>query len=258
MIDSAIQAQLRAEYNPEGSLLRKGQLRMLEILKCVDNVCRRHNIPYWLSSGTLLGAIRHEGFIPWDDDLDIEMLREDYIKLIPILKNELPSNLILQDKNVEDIYPHLFVKVRDKNSLIEESTKFNFKNQGVFIDIFPLEKSYYPLFIFSSKLYNNLCFKFSGIPKIFKFNMNVLENIIYPFFRLISKLNKSQILRHTYGMSFYKEREISEIFPLIEYKFEDSYFYIPHNYHNYLSRLFGDYMRIPDKKHYHGAIKQID
>ena len=66
--------ELRQRYNPEGSLLRRHQLRMLEILKEIDRICQKHRIDYWLSSGTLLGAVRHGGFIPWDDDLDIEMV----------------------------------------------------------------------------------------------------------------------------------------------------------------------------------------
>ena len=77
MIDATIQQQLRERFNPEGSMLRKQQQRMLEILLHIDEVCTEHNIKYWLSSGTLLGAVRHGGFIPWDDDLDIEMLKED-------------------------------------------------------------------------------------------------------------------------------------------------------------------------------------
>ena len=68
------QAALRQRFNPDGSLLRRQQMRMLELLIEVDRICKKHNIKYWLGSGTLIGAARHKGFIPWDDDLDIEML----------------------------------------------------------------------------------------------------------------------------------------------------------------------------------------
>lgn len=257
MIDSELQAQYRAQYNPDGSLLRKGQLRMLDILKCVDSICRKYNIPYWLSSGTLLGAVRHGGFIPWDDDLDIEMLREDYNKLLPILKNELPSDYILQDNKNENFYPHLFVKVRDLKSEIKESDKFSFKYQGVFIDIFPLEKSFYSLFYISSKLYNIFCYRFCNVKKVFKFNLYVLNHVIFPIFRFISKFNNSQTLRHTYGMNFFKERKKNEIFPLVEIQFEDSFFFAPNNYEAYLTRMFGEYMKIPTNKVFHGSIKWI-
>ena len=86
--------ELRKRFNPEGSMLRRQQMRMLEILLEVDRICKKHDIPYWLSSGTLIGAMRHDGFIPWDDDLDIEMLRSDYLRLMEVLPKELPDWLI--------------------------------------------------------------------------------------------------------------------------------------------------------------------
>ena len=86
-------SELRKRFNPDGSLLRRQQLRMLELLEVIDVICRKHQIPYWLSSGTLIGAARHKGFIPWDDDLDIEMLRSDYLRLLKVLPQELPDNL---------------------------------------------------------------------------------------------------------------------------------------------------------------------
>ena len=67
-----MEGDLRQRFNPEGSVLRQHQLRMLELLKVIDCICKKHDIPYWLSSGTLIGAARHKGFIPWDDDLDID------------------------------------------------------------------------------------------------------------------------------------------------------------------------------------------
>lgn len=74
MISDTENEKLREKFNPDGSTLRRQQLRMIELLDYVDSVCKENNIKYWISSGTLLGAVRHEGFIPWDDDLDIEML----------------------------------------------------------------------------------------------------------------------------------------------------------------------------------------
>ena len=90
---------LRERFNPEGSLLRRMQHRMTEMLGEIDKICRRHNLKYWLCSGTLLGCVRHGGYIPWDDDLDIEMLREDYEKLLKILPEELP---VVSSSNSDD------------------------------------------------------------------------------------------------------------------------------------------------------------
>ena len=88
MITDTLQYELRERYNPNGSTLRRQQLRMFEMLQYIDTVCKNHGIRYWLCSGTLLGAVRHGGFIPWDDDVDIEMLREDYRKFVKVMATE--------------------------------------------------------------------------------------------------------------------------------------------------------------------------
>ncbi|MDR3287625.1 MAG: LicD family protein, partial [Prevotellaceae bacterium] len=86
-----------SKYNGEGTTLRKAQLRMLDILIEVDRICRKHNIQYWLDFGTLLGAVRHNGFIPWDDDVDISVMRKDRKRLKKMLVTELPANLKFQE-----------------------------------------------------------------------------------------------------------------------------------------------------------------
>ena len=131
--------ELKQKYNPEGSILRRHQMRMLEMLETIDAICKKHHIPYWLSSGTLLGAARHKGFIPWDDDLDIELLRKDYLKLMEILPQELPDNLVLQNNETDPNYIFIFAKVRDRNSYMEEYGSYDriFKERGIYIDIFP-------------------------------------------------------------------------------------------------------------------------
>ena len=80
MIDASLQEKLRSQYNPDDSPLRTLQLQMLDILIEFDRICKKHNIRYWLDAGTLLGAVRHGGFIPWDDDLDFFMTPDNYEK----------------------------------------------------------------------------------------------------------------------------------------------------------------------------------
>ena len=135
------QAELRERFNPDGSLLRNHQLRMLEMLKYIDGVCKKHNISYWLSSGTLLGAVRHGGFIPWDDDLDIEMLRKDYLKLIKVLGREIDSKYALQTHKTDIHYLYPFGKLRVLHSGIKETHDADifYKYKGVYVDLFPLE-----------------------------------------------------------------------------------------------------------------------
>ena len=130
-------SELRKRFNPDGSLLRRQQLRMLELLEVIDVICRKHQIPYWLSSGTLIGAARHKGFIPWDDDLDIEMLRSDYLRLLKVLPQELPDNLALQTNETDPNYIFIYGKLRDKDSHLEETNSYDriFYYTGIYIDI---------------------------------------------------------------------------------------------------------------------------
>src|SRR5215213_7702049 len=97
-----------SHYNPEGSVLRKAQMRMLEILDVFDAICRKHSINYWLACGTSLGARRHGGFIPWDDDLDVAVLQSDFKRILSILKEELPENLQVHSRETDEKFTFYF------------------------------------------------------------------------------------------------------------------------------------------------------
>ena len=101
MIDIIMSKELKYKYNPEGSILRKQQMVMLHILENVAKICDDNNIDYWLSSGTLLGAYRHGGFIPWDDDLDIMILRKDLKRFREVMIKSLPADMVLQDHSTD-------------------------------------------------------------------------------------------------------------------------------------------------------------
>lgn len=111
----------------------------LEILELFDNICRNNNLKYYAAYGTLLGAIRHEGMIPWDDDIDVYMFRDDYNRFLSIAKDSLSEPYELQNAyNCDHFWP--FSKIRNKNTTAIEFTNYpkDF-NQGIFIDIFPLD-----------------------------------------------------------------------------------------------------------------------
>lgn len=261
MIDVLEQEKLRTRFNPDGSILRQHQLRMLEMLKYIDNVCSQHDIKYWLSSGTLLGAVRHGGFIPWDDDVDIEMSRKDYIKLINILKYDIKEGYALQVHSTDKNFFWPFAKIRDLNSVIVEPTKngrekgTNYKYKGIYIDIFQLERNCVPLMKISER-YMAVIHKLSefkndnlGIKYTFE---NILfycfKWLIVPFFRLLAALFASkEKIYHTFGVPFFKCRIINDVFPLGEIYFEGFKFNSPNDSHSYLKRIYGEnYMLLPE------------
>ena len=102
------------ELKPATGELRKSQLVCIEMLKRIKKICDKNNLKYWLDSGTLLGAVRHKGFIPWDNDIDICMLREDYDKILPLLKIEFESdeNFYVRERDLK--LNNFQIKIRDK------------------------------------------------------------------------------------------------------------------------------------------------
>ena len=118
MIDRQTQQELRAKYNPDGSELRRLQLHMLDILVEFDRVCRKNNIDYWLEYGTLIGAARHGGFIPWDDDLDVTLLKKDRKKLIEALKKDLQPPYYFIDADSKEGDTRRWCKIRNDKVMI--------------------------------------------------------------------------------------------------------------------------------------------
>lgn len=259
MIDINIHEELRAKYNPEGSDLRKLQYRLLEMLDFIDDICKKNDIKYWLSSGTCLGAVRHGGFIPWDDDLDIEMMREDYEKFEKVFKET--EFFALQTYKNEPFYTQPFAKLRDKRTYYEEGNRGRisklYRYNGIFLDIFILEKS--PYWAAES------CHVALGTIRHMSFHMR--DNIFYRFvFKIIKmivfsyvsimkkKFTKSDgdVLRHTCGTGCHKNiRMRKDIFPLSAISFEGNTYPIPGNVNEYLHRMFGDYMSLPKNIHTH-------
>lgn len=242
---------LRAQYSPDGSTLRNAQLRMLDILKVVDEICRRHNLGYWLTCATLLGAVRHGGFVPWDDDLDIAMMRDDYLKLMEILPRELPDNLELQNDVTEPGYVYMYCKVRDRNSNIRETCDVNkkFRDQGLFIDIFPMEESSFALCKIAAPLFNRMVFDVA-LRKgtdcgLYKFNRKFLLGFLFPVFRALSVFAPKGRIHHTFGVNFLQEKTREMIFPLGKVTFEGIEFCAPKDPDAYLTKHFGDYMSLP-------------
>ena len=254
MIDAELQKELRRRYNPDGSNLRKRQLRMLEILDYVDRVCNENGIIYWLSSGTCLGAVRHGGFIPWDDDLDIELLEKDYKRLLTAITADKDCPYILHNHRSDKNFVLPFSKLRDPNSILNEENGLDkdFKYRGIYIDIFPLIPSGQKWCSAVGKKLMLVCIYLTKIKNqkiksaLRKGLYNFLDSVIFPTLRSITRLKSKDQLRHQIGNPFLKARFYNDIFPLKRLDFEGRSFPIPRDPDAYLTKLYNDYNRLPD------------
>lgn len=256
--------------------LRKTQLVMLRILKIVDYICREHNIRYWLDGGTLLGAIRHKGFIPWDDDLDIVMPREDFERFTQMAKEGLPDDLFLQTPATEPgyiLHGKPSAKIRDKYSrIVEINVNHCNYHQGIFIDIVPIDKfkqSFWggQLDRFLKTLYRYLCSFYNAYDTGQKNNKNFFRKIasrlkyalplkwmLDRYVRILNcRTKRNNSLKDHYLMGYCLEVpwrriwKLDEIFPLQQVQFEDASFFAPNNWDSVLRQFYGDYMKLPDE-----------
>lgn len=128
-------------FNTDKPEVAAAQRIMLEMLIEVHKICEQHNIRYWLDAGTLLGAVREGGFIPWDDDLDISMPREDYKRFLKVAQQYLPKDMFLQTTETDNAFPMSFAKIRKLGTELIETGESGEEPycHGVFIDIFPYD-----------------------------------------------------------------------------------------------------------------------
>jgi lipopolysaccharide cholinephosphotransferase len=272
------------DYVDEKNLqLNKLHACLLTIAREIKRICEKNGIQYFLIGGTLLGSVRHGDIIPWDDDLDIGFLRDDYEKFIKVCKNDLTGQFFLCSTETVDSYGLPYAKIMLKDTTFQEETRSDELHQGIFVDIFPIDvmpdgkvqqflQRLMLKFLIVLLLYKcNYKINLSGIKKLLAFFIHLFaflpkENIVKKLYKCQTKYNINSTGRYyinlgssyTYGKEIFpKECLIS---PLQRKHLGETEFTIPNKPDKVLSILYGEYMKLPpeDKRIMRHAIGDID
>ena len=255
--------------------IRKYQLAQLELMKMVDELCSKLNLTYYMIGGTLLGAVRHGGFIPWDPDIDIAMPREDYEKMREYWANNPSDRYFYQHYSTERNHysPHALIRI--KNSHVELGTQeigFKPAYDGIYLDIFPLDnppesKRLQEKQMKRIKRIRNIIYLKSGC--VYKENNFIVRLIKRTISVLLTPVSfRRQNMRLDMAMQEYNssasEYLVSmashysywkQLMPKTVYgtpkriNFEGLLLAAPAETENYLTRLYGDYMKLPSEEH---------
>lgn len=246
----------------------------IEIMKIVHDICENENIKYFLMYGTLIGAVRHSDFIPWDDDLDIAMDRYNYEKFIKCFdkySTKFPHLKLFEPRFNRD-YPYMIARISDNRYKISTENE-NDCGMGVFIDIYPMDglgKDYINVVKHAKKIdhYSSLMFRSTRKKPLIhnnSFIRNVIEIIAYCISKILGKNFLKRRLQHlskkySYDESTYvgcgvwlsgleKDIYLKNLFDeLVLHKFGKYQFYIPKKYDEILTLIYGDYMKIPPEE----------
>lgn len=245
---------------------------LLGIAMELDRICRENGIQYMMVGGTMIGAIRHKGFIPWDDDMDFGVLRRDYDNLKHLLESNLRAPYRLRTMDNTETLAVDFMKIEDSRTLTKERFNEDVEEEiGINIDIFPLDYTNNKIGFFSK---NNIIYQLIKIQN-YKYFEGELDSkpkkiirsiirILTPFFTrktIIHLINRilpkdGPFIVNNYGVYRLKEVMPKEYFiPAIEYDFAGEKLMGINDYDRYLTQLYGDYMKLPpkDRRHYHLA-----
>lgn len=277
-----LEPETRREYHISAEMKKVWAVEM-EMLKKLLEVCKKHNLRIWAEGGTLLGAVREHGFIPWDDDIDMAMPREDYDKLQLIAKDEFKAPYFFQT-GYTDIFPKGMIKIRmDGTAAITPSTIAQKFHQGIFIDIFPLDiipederlkESFFSkiekkrsdieiyckhTFSFCDPKFNWQMFKLNryvkslgGYSEFFKRFDDLCKHYSYaePMNKQVSLISWKVDSRYMRQKEWYNHTK--------ELVFEDILIPVPSGYDNILRTQFGDYMKPARVPSMHGGFISLD
>ena len=247
----------------DNETLNKLHNTQLEILREIDRVCKLHNISYFLDSGSALGAIRHQGFIPWDDDIDIAMLREEYDRFCEIAPKALNDNFFFQSILTDRFYNKLHVKIRKNNTKFIEKLGGNPNmHNGIFVDIVPFDKVPSRF----AKIFSWLAFTYQRM-FVYRYEKdslkpNAVKNFLSELFtgkntlkryNRICKLFSTMKCDYSYVAFDYPDYQ-RFVFPanifsnIVNVTFEGLPYPVVKGYDDYLRIMYGDYMKLPPEE----------
>ena len=254
----------------------------LKIMDEIDRICRKYDIKYFLAGGSMIGAARHNGFIPWDDDIDVGMSRTDYERFLEICKNELPSHYHLQTNKTDKGYVTMHAKIRDCNTTAIRKAEWLVGatfNQGIFVDVVPFDNipdnliirrlHYYVITFLVKILRRHLYFKQLERTSWKSHIVRMMGNAVFLFTtpNKISRLNERVVKSYQKKKTKYigeisifydfekskRERVLYE--ELIDHPFEDRSYKIPKMYDEILTQRYGDWRTpLSQAPSWHGAV----
>lgn len=248
------------------SELRNLQMCILDIALEFKRICEKHGLKYFLIGGTLLGAVRHQGFIPWDDDMDVGMLRSDYEKFVCLCETELSKDFLFQDYGTDPYYAFGYAKIRIRGTnLLEDYTENSKQKKGIFLDIFPYDDM--PQNVVLQKIHYMLfkCVKWGALGKVdydfheakkrrFSKAMSKLfffcsrESLLHLEDKICTMFQRQKAINAINMWGAYNYREFtrkSNLINLERLSFEGYEFCVPGNYEELLTQMYGDYMTLP-------------
>lgn len=248
--------------------LRMLQLTQLEMLKVFDSFCREHGLHYSLYAGTLLGAVRHKGFIPWDDDLDVCMARAEYDRFIGLWSENPCKGYILQNKENAPAFSQSFTKLRkDHTTFLQNGERTGVYHTGIFIDIFPIDRI--PLGKISRWMFKWRCMKYQLLTREYvppkswfpiRFACAVILLCTPKQQRALARQNLLKKITQ-YDSNHALETVAIEVISTINcplaadmlsdytyLSFEGSNFMCFAGWNEYLRRKYGDYMQLPPEE----------
>ena len=265
--------------------LKRIQEVELEILKDFMDICDRHGLDYFGIAGTGIGALRHHGFIPWDDDIDVAMPRDDFEKLLPLVEKEMGDKYLIMNAERYPNYPLMTTRMTMRGTKFKEEALKNIDAPlGIFLDLYPLDKVSdnpkearrqardawfwskililrsipFPMLGFSgwkAKIIHAIC----GLAHLVLSILHVPKTWIYK--KAYEAETRSNHYTKTKNLDFFCDTTpymnlyaVNDIYPLRKLPFEDVELNFPHNLHNNLTGMYGDYMQLPPeekrKNHY--------